>query len=155
MIKPLLVLACTAIATATLPARAEDQASAQPIRPVSQCLRTDRISDWKVIDDQRLLVKSLGSRYFDIRLSSRCPRLIGTSHIGFRDGVQPLMQPSRPAGNAPGQNPTTTDGRICGDIGDAVIPRDGGIDTTQIPCDIASIQRIDAEQWKAQADSRR
>lgn len=145
----LLALSCATLLATIGPVQAAEPAANQPIRPVSQCLRTDRISDWKVIDDQHLMVKSLGSRYFDIRLTTHCPRLTTSSYIGFRDGVQPLMQPSRRAGNAPGQNPTTTDGRICGDIGDAVIPQTGTVDSTQPPCDIASIQRIDEDTWKA------
>jgi len=145
---PLVPLCITLMLSASTVLAAGDD-GIRPIRPVSQCLRSDRISDWKVIDDQRLLVKSLGSRYYDIRLGNRCPRLMSSSYVGFRDGVQPLMTPSRPASNAPGQNPTTTDGRICGDIGDAVIPQTGSIDPTQPPCDIASIQRIDVETWKS------
>lgn len=144
----LLMVGATLMASA-VPAIAAERTGAKPIRPVSQCLRTDRISDWKVIDDQRLLVKSLGNRYFDIQLANHCPRLTSSSYVGFRDGVQPLMSPSRPASSAPGQNPTTTDGRICGDIGDAVIPQAGSIDMSQPPCDIASIRPMDAESWKS------
>ena len=145
----LLVLSLTTLFATTSAAQAAESAGSPAIRPVSQCLRTDRISDWKVIDDQHLMVKSLGSRYFDIRLTAHCPRLTSSSYIGFRDGAQPLMQPSRRTGNAPGQNPITTDGRICGDIGDAVIPQSGTVDATQPPCDIASIQRVDEEIWKS------
>ncbi len=42
-----------------------------------------------------------------------------------------------------GGNPVTNDGRICGDIGDAVVPRSGINTGLDLPCDIASIRRIE------------
>ncbi|MCB1561479.1 MAG: hypothetical protein KDI75_10375 [Xanthomonadales bacterium] len=150
MTSPLLpALVCLSLSLGAVPATATDRDASQPLRPVSQCLRTNQVSDWKVINDRHLLVKALGNRYYDIRLSNRCVRLTSSTYIGFRDGVQPLMVPGRPAGHAAGQNPTTTDDRICGDIGDAVLPRNGASDDAQPPCDIATIRRVDKETWKS------
>lgn len=129
-------------------ASGREAAALDPIRPVAQCLRIDRVSDWKAIDDRHLLVKAQGGRYFDIALQDRCGELVGAPYVGFRDGNQPVALGRHRSSMATAQNPVTTDGRICGDLGDAVIPRDGSNSLPMVPCRIARIRPTDREAWK-------
>ncbi|MDQ3159709.1 MAG: hypothetical protein M3Q51_01655 [Pseudomonadota bacterium] len=117
---------------------------AAPLRPIGECLVTNQVLDWGVVDQRRLVVKTLGSRYYDIQLSHRCRDLNRRPYLSFRDGLQ-----SMPLGSGRGFSPgtgsaaVTTDGRICGDLGDAVVPRSGFQTGLDLPCDIARIRRID------------
>lgn len=78
-----------------------------------------------MVDRRRLVVETLGHRYYDIQLTSDCRDLLTRPFISFQDGA----------------TMGADDERICGDINDAVIPRGG---TTAAPaCDIARIRRID------------
>lgn len=115
-----------------------------PLRPVGECLVSRQVLDWGVIDQRRLVVKTLGSRYYDVQLSHRCPDLNRRPYLAFRDGLQPMRLGSG-RGFSPGigSDPVTNDGRICGDIGDAVVPRSGINTGLDLPCDIASIRRIE------------
>ena len=58
-------------------------ASHQPIRPVSDCMRIDRINDWAVVDDRTVIVSN-GPNRFKVTTEASCPRLgIGNS-LRFR-----------------------------------------------------------------------
>ncbi|MCY7355166.1 MAG: hypothetical protein LH470_08855 [Lysobacter sp.] len=120
------------------------ESNGAPLRPVGECLVTQQVLDWGVVDHRRLVVKTLGSRYYDIQLSHRCPNLNRRPYLSFRDGLQ-----SMPIGSGrgflpgTGSDPVTSDGRICGDLGDAVVPRSGIRTGLDLPCDIASVRRID------------
>lgn len=142
-----LLIAVSGLAVAAEPL-ATPQAAA--LRPIGECLVSRQVLDWVVIDERRLLVKSLGKRYYDIQLSHRCQDLNRRPYLSFRDGLQPTRLGS---GRSPrrgiGADPITADGRICGDIGDAVIPRSSVRTGLELPCDIASIRRIDATTYEA------
>lgn len=115
-----------------------------PLRPIGECMVSRQVLDWGVVDDRRLVVKTLGSRYYDIELTHRCRDLNHRPYLAFRDGMQ---QPrgSRLGG---GSDPVTTDGRICGDIGDAVIPHSPFWTGSELTCRIASIRRIDKRAFE-------
>lgn len=120
-----------------------------PMRPIGDCLVTREVIEWGVIGDNRLVVKSLGKRYYDIQLESSCKDLNRTPYLGFREGLRPS-----PLGSGRGFNPdtasdpVTADGRICGDLGDAVVPLSGGRTGLEFPCTIQRIQRIDEATYQ-------
>lgn len=115
-----------------------------PLRPVGECLVSRQVLDWGVVDQRRLVVKTLGSRYYDVQLTHRCPNLNRRPYLAFRDGLQPMRLGSgRGFSPGTGSDPVTSDGRICGDIGDAVVPRSGFNTGLDLPCDIASVRRIE------------
>ncbi|GAA5079921.1 hypothetical protein [Lysobacter panacisoli] len=120
-----------------------------PIRPVGDCLVTRDIIEWGVIGDNRLVVKSLGKRYYDIELKNSCRDLNREPYLAFREGLRPS-----PLGSARGfdpgtiSDPVTSDGRICGDLGDAVIPVSAVHTGLEQPCTIGRIQRIDEATYR-------
>lgn len=125
-------------------ASASGQEPTGKITPVGDCLVARNVTAWGVVDDRRLVVKSLGKRYYDIRLSHACPALVRRPFLAFRDGMQPLPPGSaRGFRRGLGSDPVTTDGRICGDIGDAIVPMGGLRDGLERPCDIRAMRRID------------
>ena len=107
------------------------------LSPVSECMKIADVTQWKVLDDQHMVVKALGGRYFDISLKNKCPDLQKRTAVRFRDGY-----PSKYGSGA------SSDGRICGDAGDAVIPRDLGNSTAPVPCYISSIRPSDGKAWE-------
>jgi hypothetical protein len=121
---------------------------AAPIRPVSDCLKLDQIMDWGVVDQRRVVVKSLGKRYYDIRLGNNCPDLLRRPYLSFREGLQQQPDPRTGKRSGVGIDPVTHDGRICGDLGDAVVPRSAQASSTDIPCRIGSIRRIDEAAYE-------
>lgn len=120
-----------------------------PIRPVGDCLVTREVLEWGVIGDNRLVVKSLGKRYYDIELKNSCRDLHREPYLAFREGLRPS-----PLGSARGfdpdtaSDPVTSDGRICGDLGDAVIPVSAVHTGLEQPCTIGRIQRIDEATYQ-------
>lgn len=97
-----------------------------PIRPISDCLRTDRINQWYVVDHKTVIVKTGPDNYL-VKLQSDCPRLgIGQS-LRFR-----ANQSNRQVGY----------GAICGEAGETLSSRD------QPPCAIQSVAKIDKDQFK-------
>ncbi len=139
--------AIVALAVLAGPAAAADPPSARaasaPIRPVSDCLKRDHVLDWGVIDPRHLVVKALGKRYYDIRLAQDCPDLLKRPYFSFREGFERQPDPAHRTHSDIGTDPITHDGRICGDMGDAVVPRSARRSNTDIPCRIGSIRRID------------
>lgn len=120
-----------------------------PLRPIGECLVSRQVLDWGVVDNRRLVVKTLGSRFYDVQLTHRCPNLNRRPYLAFRDGLQPMRLGSgRGFSPGTGSNPVTNDGRICGDIGDAVVPRSGISTGSDLPCDIASIRRIERRTFE-------
>lgn len=134
----LLMVLASALAV-TGASSAQDPRPPSRITPVGDCLVSRNVTAWGVVDDRRLVVRSLGQRYFDIELSHACRDLTRRSHIVFRDG----SDFSGPGSVRRSRSGARGDGRICGDIGDAVIPVSGGRSGTEIPCDIRSMRRID------------
>lgn len=128
----LALIAGTAISAAAV---AGEPPSSRPITPQSECLVPDHVSDWGVVHDKRVVVKSLGERYYDIQLSRSCPKLHNENHLAFRKGFMPVPSSSMQH-------------RICGDMGDAVrLTR--GIRGTSNPCPISAIRRIDQSTFEA------
>jgi len=122
----MLLLALTAAGVAHADGPASDR---QPMRPVSECMRPDRINNWSVIDKRTVIVQNGPERYL-VKLSADCPRLgIGQS-LRFRPNE---------SNRAIGLGPI---GPVCGEVGETVSSRD------QPPCAIQSVSKIDAAQYK-------
>jgi hypothetical protein len=104
-----------------------------PMRPFSNCIHTNRINEWHIVDRQTVIVRTGPSRFL-LKLTAVCPRL-GSDNRG-------LSFKSSPANNA------IAFGRICGEPGEDVRSRD------QPPCGIqsvSSIQKAQFDQLKAQS----
>ncbi len=115
----------------TLAVAGEPPTPASPaLQPTSACLVPDEVKNWGVVDQRRLVVETLGQRYYDIKLTSDCSDLQTRPRISFRDGSM-----------------SANDGRICGDINDAVVAH-GSEPATGKACDIARIRRIDAKTFE-------
>jgi hypothetical protein len=94
----------------------------KPLRPISSCIRTDRIDEWHIVDGRTAIVRN-GPRRYVVKLQSDCPRLgIGPAGLIFR---------------ANDSNQLTAQGRICGEAGESVRSRD------QPPCAIRSVRLVD------------
>lgn len=116
----------------------------KPITPESDCLVANHVSAWAVVHDKRLVVKSLGGRYYDIQLTRSCPKLQQEHFLSFRNGLMPVRGSGAKYLGANERGPA----RICGNIGDAVrLTR--GIGGTSNPCPIDSIRRIDERAFEA------
>ena len=143
MNRRLLVVLVSTLAVAGV-SSAADPPPASKISPVGDCLVANQVTAWGVVDDRRLVVKSLGKRYYDIQLSHACRDLERRPYLWFRDGSRfsgpgSVRYPGRRAGG---------DGRICGDIGDAVMPVSGFRGGFERPCDIRTMRRIDATTFE-------
>ena len=115
-----------------------------PLRPIGECMVARQVRDWGVVDNRRLVVRTLGNRYYDVELSHSCRDLSRRPFVSFRDGPMPLpLGSGRGFRRGVGSNPVLDDGRICGDLGESVIPHGGVWNGTEIPCRIASVRRID------------
>lgn len=125
---PALLLPAAFLAAWALPTvvASQDKTTAYtPLRPVSECLRPDRVNEWYVVDDMTVIARTGPDRYV-IKLQAKCPQLgIGQS-LRFR--------PNR-ANQAAGM------GAMCGEAGETVASRD------QPPCAIRSIAKIDKTQF--------
>jgi len=110
---------CTAAFAAGLPAR-------KPL-PYAQCIQTDKINEWHIVDKRTALVRTGPYRYA-VHLKADCPRL-GIGVPGF------LLHASE-SGKVAGGN------RICGDLGETVAARD------QPPCAISSVEPIDEASFE-------
>ncbi|MBD8899207.1 DUF6491 family protein [Rhodanobacter sp. DHG33] len=118
----LLALSLAAIA-ATASAQTKTQAPAYtPLRPVSDCLRTDRITEWHLVNSRTITVRN-GPNRFLVKLQASCPQLsYGPPTLRF--GSSKANQ-----GTAPFS--------ICGEAGESVR-------STQPPsCPIQSVRPID------------
>ena len=104
-----------------------------PLRPVADCLRTDRINEWHIVDPRTLAVRTGPDRY-EVKLQVACPRL--------RYGPPTLLFHSSPA------NQAVIPFSICGEAGESVRA------LNQPPCPIQSVRKIDKatfDQLKAHA----
>lgn len=92
-----------------------------PLRPVSACLRTDRINEWHIVNARTLTVRTGPDRYL-VKLQADCPRLsYGPPALAF--GV-----------NA--SNKAVAPFSICGEAGETVRS------SQQPPCAIAAVGKI-------------
>lgn len=128
------------IAGAAAAAESPPTPQAPPLRPIAECLRAQQVLEWGVLNRRHLVVKSLGGRYYDVRLTHDCRDLERRPYLAFRSGTG---------------GDRSLAGRVCGDIGDAVIPHSPVRDGLDLPCDIASIRRIDAATYEAAFGQRR
>lgn len=120
-------LALLTLAAPLPPAFAQGKAAArQPLRPVSACLRIDRINEWHVIDARTLTARTGPDRYL-IKLGTDCPR--------FSYGPRTLRFHPNPSERA------TAPFSICGEAGETVSS------PTQPPCGIQSVRKIDKAQF--------
>lgn len=116
---PLFALSSASLAADMPPART-------PLRPINDCIKTDQINEWYVVDARTALVRTGPKRYL-VKLQADCPRLgIGVPGLRFH------MSPSTRA---------IASDRICGDLGEKVSARD------QPPCAITSVSKIDKAQF--------
>ncbi|MEI7036305.1 DUF6491 family protein [Fulvimonas yonginensis] len=94
--------------------------------PYAQCIQTDKINEWYVVDQRTALVRTGPYRY-RVRLQADCPRLgIGVPGLWL---------------HANESNKANASGRICGEVGETVSARD------QPPCGIASVTLIDKGEF--------
>ena len=114
---PFLLLLAAATGSAAFAANAPRKAL-----PYAQCIQTDKINEWHVVDARTALVRTGPYRYV-MHLKADCPRL------GI--GVPGLLLHAGESNRAAGE------GRICGDLGDTVAARD------QPPCAIDSVEQVD------------
>lgn len=135
---PLLVILLSS--TAAVAGERAPTPAAPPLQPVSECLVPDEVRDWGVVDKRRLVVETLGERYYDIKLSFDCSDLQTRPRISFRNGASNGSTTLAKTAGADGE-------RICGDINDAVVPH-GSEPPTGKACDIAQIRRIDKATYE-------
>jgi len=117
----LLALSLAVAANAT-PAQTKPKTPAYtPLRPVADCLRTDRINEWHLVDARTITARTGPDRYL-VKLQVACPRL--------SYGPPTLLFHSNPA------NQAVIPFSICGEAGESVRARD------QPPCPIQSVRKI-------------
>lgn len=97
-----------------------------PLRPVSECLRPDRLNQWYVLDNRTIIAKA-GPDNYRISLTADCPRLGIGQALTFR---------------ANASNRAVGWGAICGEAGETVRSRD------QPPCAIQSVVKIDKQEFE-------
>ncbi|GAP66433.1 hypothetical protein MBSD_n1741 [Mizugakiibacter sediminis] len=98
-------------------------AAAGPLRPVEMCLDPGRIRRWTAVDARDLAVQT-GDNYYHVTLGSDCD--------GLKDGGMLMFRPT-PA----------TQGRMCGDAGEMVVPDSGQL------CRVSAVQPLDKDGYKA------
>lgn len=140
-LRRIVLLVCAIAAPMTVSAY-----EAKRVSPLGECLVAGDLVEWGVVDDKRLVVKSRGKRYYDIQLTHACPDLDRRPYLAFRGGLRPVSQGAMKADH--GSDPVTPERRICGDLGDAVIPMGGRGAAPGLPCDIKVMRRIDEATYK-------
>ncbi|MFK2877137.1 DUF6491 family protein [Rhodanobacter hydrolyticus] len=118
----LLALSLAAISTAASAQTPPHAPAYTPMRPVSDCLRTDRITEWHLVDSRTITVRN-GPNRFLVKLQASCPQLsYGPPTLRF--GTSKANQ-----GTAPFS--------ICGEAGESVRS------TQPPPCPIQSVRQLD------------
>ena len=148
--KPLLLLAVVSLSLAAgISSAAGPDPQHAPLRPLGECMVARHVRDWGVVDARRLVVRTLGERYYDVRLRHDCRAMVRRPLISFSDSLRPLPLGSG-RGYRPdiGRDPVTSEGRICGDMGESVIPHGGFRTGTEIPCRIDSVRRIERQAFE-------
>ncbi|WP_114238188.1 DUF6491 family protein [Dyella sp. C9] len=97
-----------------------------PLRPVSECLRPDRINEWYVVDSQTVVART-GPDHYLVKLQATCPRL------GIGQSLR--FNPNR-------SNLAVGMGALCGEAGETLSSR------SQPPCAVQSIAKIDKAQYQ-------
>jgi hypothetical protein len=122
-IRPLIAAACLLGCSAASAAGAPPPARHE--LPVSDCLRTDRISNWAVVD-QRTAIVSNGPNRYRVQTTADCPRMGLGGGIHFR---------------ASESDKAAAPMRLCGGINEQIVRRDDP------PCQILSIEKIDKQTY--------
>lgn len=116
-----------ALAANTAAAQTKSKAPAYtPLRPVADCLRTDRINEWHLVDPRAVTVRTGPDRYL-VKLQVACPRL--------SYGPPTLLFHSNAA------NQAVIPFSICGEAGESVRA------LHQPPCPIQSVRKIDKAEF--------
>jgi len=103
-------------------------APARTTLPYSDCIRTDQINEWHVVDSRTVIVRTGPYQRYLVNLQAECQKLgIGSPGMSFV-----LSQPDRAVG-----------GRICGGAGEKVRSR------YQPGCGIQSISLITEDQFNS------
>lgn len=108
---------------ATATTAAPVAAAGGPLRPVSTCLDPGRIRHWTAVDARNIAVQT-GDGYYHVKLGVDCD--------GLRDGGMLMFRPT-----------PSTDGRMCGDSGETVVPESGML------CPVAGVRPLDKDGYKA------
>ena len=103
---------------------AEDPSPRTPL-PSSECINTNQINEWHIVDARRAIVRT-GPKHYLVTLKNNCPNLNHPPGLMFR--------PS-PASSGISQ------GRICGALGETVRS------TNQPPCAIESVSKINKARF--------
>ena len=103
------------------------RSQARKERPFADCMRTDRINEWAVIDARTITVRN-GPNHFLIKTTVDCPRVDLGGGIHFR-----ASESDKAVGGM----------RICGGINEQIVRRDDP------PCQIQSVQTIDKKTFDA------
>lgn len=122
-----LLFAVTAAASAAQ-APAPLPPSTSPL-PAADCIRTDRISDWRIVDARSAIVRT-GPKSYLVTLRHECPKLSHPPGLIFSHS----------------NNQGTDQGTICGSVGETVHSRG------QPPCAIQSVQLIDKARYQQLSD---
>ncbi|MBB3228671.1 hypothetical protein FHW69_003313 [Luteibacter sp. Sphag1AF] len=108
-------------------AAAQNPPPHKPLRPISECLRANMISDYHVINDTTAILSN-GPNRFMVTTSVACPRMDLGGGIRFRaNEANKAMAPFS----------------LCGDINEQIVRRDDP------PCPVASVERIDDATYKS------
>jgi hypothetical protein len=119
---------CAFVSTLVLAAAAHAgprQAPARHELPYQDCIRTDIINEWNIVNDRTITVRN-GPHYFLVRTSTSCPRADLGGALLFRPSNS-----QRVVGGS----------RICGGINEQIVRR------SDPPCQIQSVQVIDKAQF--------
>ncbi|WP_329742858.1 DUF6491 family protein [Dyella sp. A6] len=98
-----------------------------PMRPVSSCLRSDRINEWHVVNARTIIARTGPYRYL-VKLQNACTRLEYPSTVSLHFHSNRANEAVRP-------------GAICGEVGETVSS------SSQPPCAIQSVRRIDKAEF--------
>lgn len=122
-----LLFAVTAAASAAQ-APSQRRASTSPL-PAADCIRTDRIDDWHIVNARTAIVRT-GPKNYLVTLRHDCPKLSHPPGLIFsHSNGQGIAQ-----------------GTICGSVGETVHSRD------QPPCAIESVRLIDKPHYQQLSD---
>jgi len=103
-----------------------------PMSPLGECMRAGKARDWGLVDARRMVVRTWDGRYYDLGLMDDCPAAEKKAFLALLESRMSLR-----------------DGRICGDVGDAVLPVSPNHDRLHDhPCRIATMRRIDADTFE-------
>lgn len=117
-------VALLALSMTALGVRATDAPARTPLS-TTDCIRTERINEWHIVDARRAIVRTGPKRYL-VTLQTDCPQLNHPPGLIF---------------SANPSNAHTNEARICGEVGETVRS------VNPLPCAIKSVELIDQVQF--------